>query len=132
MFDHAPGIDVTDDVPADDDRGGVSLLQWGSLATVLASVLVSALSYGPLPNSVRIHWTLGAGEYYGPEFAPTVLVLGLFPVAVGLGALLGWGLAATLSDVEGFETVRPLYTATVLAVLAVLVSTQAIVVWANL
>ncbi len=132
MFDHATPVDSTDAERPDDDRGGGRLLPLGSVAATLASALLSVLAHGLLPGSVRIHWTLGAGEYYGPEFAPTALVLGLFPVAVALTALLGWGLAATLSDVEAFERVRPLYAAAVLSTLTVLVATQAVVVWANL
>lgn len=132
MVDTATAVDTADVEEPDDDRGGGWLLPVGSAAAVLTSVLVSVLASGPLPDSVRIHWTLGAGEYYGPEFAPTALVLGLFPVSVGLAALVGWSVGATLERVDGFDAVRPLYAAAVLSTLTVLVATQAVVVWANL
>lgn len=132
MVDHASAADSTDVAPTDDDRGQGWLLPLGSATAVLASFLVSALTYGPLPESVRIHWTLGLGEYYGPEFAAKPLVLGLFPVAVALTAGVGWAVGTALEDVEGFETVRPLYAATVLGLLGFLVGTQAVLVWANL
>jgi len=55
-------------------------------------VLGSLVAAGLLPDRVRIHWTLGLGWYYGPEFAPTLLVLAVFPVIVGATALGGyWG-----------------------------------------
>lgn len=132
MLDHATSVDSTDVEQPDDDRAEGRLLPLGSVAATLVSALVSVLAYGPLPDSVRIHWTLGAGEYYGPEFAPTALVLGLFPVAVALAALVGWSVGATLERVDGFDAVRPLYAAAVLSTLTVLVATQAVVVWANL
>ena len=132
MTEHACATDSTDSVPADDDRGQGWVLPVGSAVAVLASAVASVLSYGVLPDSVRIHWTLGMGPYYGPEFAPKPVVLAVFPLTVAAVAAVGWGLAVTLNSVEGFETVRPLYVATILGVLAVVVCSQTVVVWANL
>jgi len=132
MTDHAPAVDTTDVTPADDDRGQGWILPVGSALAALTSALGSVLSYGFLPDRVRIHWTFGFGPYYGPEFAPKPLVLAAFPLAVAGTAAVGWGLARALNDVDGFDAARPLYVAVLFGVLGVLLATQAVVYWANL
>jgi hypothetical protein len=109
-----------------------SPLRAGGAVVLLSSIAVSALSFGALPARLRIHWTLGAGPYYGPEFADKAVVLALFPLLVaGLFVGVTW-LAARLDREEAFGTARPLYEWAVLATLAVLVLAQVALVVANL
>ena len=73
----------------DDGTGGSRLLVIGSFCFTLLSSAGSLIAYGMVPDQLRIHWTLGMGPYYGPEFAPTGALLALFPVfvlTVGVGA----------------------------------------------
>jgi hypothetical protein len=116
----------------DESPGGSRLLAVGSLGAVLLSVLGSLVAAAMLPDRVRIHWTLGLGSYYGPEFAPTVLVLAVFPVVVGATALGAYWGAGRLSHSDEFATLRPFYVVTVLGTLTALLATQAVLIAANL
>jgi len=108
----------------DDGSGDGRLLAIGSLGAVLLSAVVSGAAYGLLPDRIRIHWTLGMGPYYGPEFAPTVLVLTGFPLLVAVTALGAYWVGARLGRSEGFAAVRPYYAVAVLGALASLLVTQ--------
>jgi len=108
------------------------VLTGGSLLVVAASVLGSIVSYGMLPARMRIHWTLGAGPYYGPEFAPKLLVLALFPVLVTGGAIVGWWAVRRLRTVEKVVAVRPYDALVVVGTLALLLVGQVAIVLANL
>lgn len=108
------------------------VLTGGSLVVVATSVLGSIVSYGMLPARMRIHWTLGAGPYYGPEFAPKLLVLALFPALVVGGALVGRWAVPRLRTVEEFATVRPYDALAVVGTLVLLFAVQAALVLANL
>jgi uncharacterized membrane protein len=101
----------------------------GALLTLLASIAMGVFAYGVLPNSLRIHW---GGPYYGPEFAPKLLVLALFPVLAGVLFVGLRVIAVQLDRFEEFETVRPIYDWSVVATLLFLVAFQALVVWLNL
>jgi hypothetical protein len=108
------------------------LLAFGSLATVAVSALVSLAGYGLLPSRIRIHWSLGLGPYYGPEFAPTALVLALFPALVAAGALGGrWGIRRLDRDARS-EGVRPYGSLALIGGLTLLVVVQVGLVAANL
>lgn len=77
-----------------DSSSSGRILPIGSLVAVVVSIVGSIVGHGALPAQMRIHWTFGLGPYYGPEFAPTLWILTLFPVltiAVALGA--NWVLA---------------------------------------
>lgn len=108
------------------------VLTGGSLLVVAASVLGSIVSYGTLPARLRIHWTLGAGPYYGPEFAPKLLVLVLFPALVAGGAIVGWLAVRGLRTVEEFDAVRPYDAFVVVGTLVLLLVSQMAVVLANI
>lgn len=72
----------------DGDTDGQRVLTVGTIAALLVSAMESAVGYSLLPAQLRIHWSFG-GPHYGPEFAPTWVVLATFPVlvtGVGLGA----------------------------------------------
>lgn len=106
-------------------------LSVGSLAAVLASSLGSALAAGVAPEVLRIHWTLGAGPYYGPEFAPAWVVLGAFPLLIGGLALVAHRVGALAAGTDSFDPVRPYYAPAVLATLFGLLTAQAALVLVN-
>ncbi len=54
-----------------------------NIGFVLTSVLASAWAVTVFDAAVRIRWHVGEGVYWGPEYAPAILVFGLFPVAIG-------------------------------------------------
>jgi hypothetical protein len=109
-----------------------NLLAGGSLVMVLLSAVGSVIADGMLPEQLRIHWTLGMGPYYGPEFAPTVLILILFPVLIAGTAVLANTLDALLHDTAEFGAIRPYYVVAMLGTLGVLVSSQMLLIVANL
>jgi hypothetical protein len=99
---------------------------------VVVSIAASVLGMRALPERIRIHWSLGAGPYYGPEFAPVETVLALFPVVVAT-LFVGAGLVeASLDGTEEFEPVRPYYEWAAVSTLAVVLGVQLLVVWLNL
>jgi uncharacterized membrane protein len=113
------------------DRSG-SALSLGSLAVVVASAVGSAAAYTVLPERLRIHWTLGTGPYYGPEFAPKSLLLVLFPLLIAGLALVGrWAVARARTIDEGGAT-RPHDALAVLAMLVAVLAGQAVLIVANL
>ncbi|UTF54231.1 hypothetical protein [Natronosalvus rutilus] len=105
-------------------------LSLGGLVIVLASVALSAVSYGRLSDTVRIRWTIGT--YYGPEHAPTLAVLVAFPVSlIGLYAGAQW-LRTWLVRRGAIDEFRLVYDACVLATLSVIVACQFVLVVLNL
>lgn len=115
-----------------DKSGSSRLLAGGSLGIILLSAVGSVIAYGMLPEQMRIHWTLGMGPYYGPEFAPTVLILILFPVLIAGTAVLAYALDALLHDTTEFAAIRPYFVVAMLGTLGVLVSSQMLLIVANL
>lgn len=105
-------------------------LSGGGALIVLLSIVSSGLAYGVLPGSIRIRWTIG-GPHYGPEFAPTWLVLIAFPLVVAACYLGGRWLASRLDDLEDAGPERALFDAAVLLVLLALLCTQVAIVIAN-
>jgi len=99
---------------------------------VVVSIASSVLAMGALPETMRIHWTLGAGPYYGPEFAPTAAVLVLFPVLVAALFVGGCLLGELLDGTAEFEAMRPYYERGAVLTLAAVVAVQFLVVWLNL
>ena len=104
----------------------------GGLALVLVSAAVSLAGVGLLEETMRIRWSVGT--YYGPEHAPTAVVLAAFPilVAVAIGAFRGVAVALERSDGDEFDGTRPYYEVAALTVLLSLVVTQVALVAANL
>jgi uncharacterized membrane protein len=99
---------------------------------MLVSALTSIVGYQMLPAEMRIHWTVGSGPYYGPEFAPTVVVLAAFPVIIGVVALGANWLASKLSHELDDKTDRLAYTISVVGTIAVVLGMQIGLVVANL
>lgn len=114
----------------DSDRVSPTLL--GYLGPVVASVLVSVVGYSLLPGEIQIHWTLGAGPYYGPEFAPTALVLAVFPVLLAGIVLSARWCATRLALAEEPAIVRRLYALAVVGTSLLLLVVQVGLVVANL
>lgn len=129
-----PRLASTDRQPAsgDESPGSSRVLAVANLGAVLLSVLGSLVATGLLPDRVRIHWTLGLGSYYGPEFAPTGFVLTVFPVVVGATALGAYWAANRLCHADEFATLRPFYVVAVLGTLTALLATQAVLITVNL
>lgn len=125
------------------DRGWIERFaptSLGGLLVVLASIVVSFVARGLLPASVRIRWAVGT--HYGPEYAPTLLVLSAFPATIALlyvgFRLLGRRLenagafGAESAETAGGVTVgRFVYETCVLATLCVMVAVQIALVAAN-
>ncbi len=114
------------------ETGGRRPLTLGGAAAVALSVLASGLGYFALPAQLRIHWTLGLGPYYGPEFAPKPLVLIGAPLLVGAVALGLRALDSYFTRDEEYAQFRPLFVALSVGTLAVLVTVQMFLILANL
>jgi hypothetical protein len=103
---------------------------WTGVVLVLVSTAVSVLASGVLPAQMRIRWTIGT--YYGPEFAPTAVVLWAFPIAVA-ATYLGFRVVARYLERAGEPNeARVICEVVTLAVVGLLVLTQVGLVAANL
>lgn len=116
----------------DSGRTTAPVLAAGGIASTALSVLGSVIAYGVLPGTVRIHWRFGSGPFYGPEHAPTAVVLVAFPVMVAGLALGAQRLATSLRDHDAFDRIAPYDTLVALSVLAALLLVQAALIVANL
>ncbi|GAB3674870.1 hypothetical protein [Halopiger thermotolerans] len=103
----------------------------GRIAAVVLSIAGSLVAAGSLPETVRIHWTLGAGPYYGPEYAPTALVVFGFPTLVVALAVGAQRLGVRLRKTGALERFAPYYTLLALTALLLVLVVQAIVLGAN-
>ncbi|USZ70432.1 hypothetical protein [Natronosalvus halobius] len=107
----------------------------GGLVIVLTSVVLSIVSYSHLENTVRIRWTVGTYQHYGPEYISTLLVLVAFPVTVASLYVGARWLKAYLErsdasdDIEGFCTI---YDICVLVTLGTVVVGQFVIIGLNL
>lgn len=111
-------------------RGPIRPTAGGGLVLVLASAVLSVATAGPLGTEMRIRWTVGT--YYGPETAPTAVVLAAFPVLVAIAFLGLRGLAGVLERTGEFDAARGYYELTTLAVLSGVLVTQVAIIAANL
>jgi len=102
-----------------------------SLAALLASIACSIVAFGALPGQVQIHWTAGAGPYYGPEVAPKLLVVTLFPALIATLSAGAYWLGTHLTDDGMSAESRRAYRLAVLGTLGVVLGTQAFVILAN-
>lgn len=130
MTEQLTGVTTDDRTDTETDSTG-PWLTVGGLAATVASVLVSLGGYGLLPARMRIHWSLG-GPYYGPEFAPSWVILVLFPLLVGALALGFYWLGKRVRTVEAFADVRPFVALAAIGTMTVLVATQAFLIVVNL
>lgn len=97
---------------------------------MVISIIISIVSYNALGEMTRIRWTIGT--YYGPEYAPTVAVVAVFPVfVVALYVGFRW-LRRYLEKAKEFESVSPYYEFVTLATLGLVVSVQILLVALNL
>ena len=101
-------------------------------AFVVASIVLSVVSVAALPRTIRIHRSLGAGPYYGPEFAPTGGVLALFPALAAtlvVGTIPSW---TRLDGTAEFEAMRPFCEWGAMPTFAAVMVVQVLVVWLDL
>lgn len=102
-----------------------------SVLVVVVSSIVSALAASVVPSQMRIHWSLG-GTYYGPEFAPAWLLLGMFPLVVAALAVGSHHLKRYLEASGEYDVMRGYYELAVLGVLATLLLVQGVLILLNL
>lgn len=112
-------------------RGVPRSLLGGSVLAVLASLATDLAGLELLGTRMRIHWSLG-GPFYGPEFAPTAVVLGGFTVTVLGVAIVAVMPARAVPPLSEIPLLYRLYTAAVMVGLWSLVAVQAALVLANL
>lgn len=127
---HAVPRTVSDRSDADGEPHPLRPTAWTGALLVLASAAISLVGGGVLPEQIRIRWTVGT--YYGPEFAPALLVMAAFPLFVA-GLFVGLrALARVFERAEELEVGRPLYEGIVLLVLLTVVLGQVGIVVGNL
>ena len=103
----------------------------GALLIAGLTVALGALAYGSVPGRVRVHWTLGAGPYVGPETLPKALGLFVVPSVAVLVLAVLWLLRAAI-DLESDPRGRRYYDLATLLALCLLFAGQAVIVLANL
>lgn len=104
----------------------------GGLVTVTLSLVASIIGYATLPARLRIHWTLMDGPYYGPEFAPTVVVVALFPLAIASIGVGAYWIGTRVHHADEFAGARPYYILGILGMLVTILLTQLVIFIANL
>lgn len=97
---------------------------FGGILLVLSSIVVSATAYGMLASSIRIRWTVGTYYHYGPEYAPTMVVLASFPTLLAVLFVGFRWLRTRLERLDEFDDVQPVYELGVLAVFGMLLAVQ--------
>ncbi|QRV13688.1 hypothetical protein JMJ58_12060 [Haloterrigena salifodinae] len=102
----------------------------GGLALVAVSAAVSLAAAGLLGGTLRIRWSVGT--YYGPEYAPTAIVLAAFPILVAVAVSAFRGGATLLEQTETGSRERGYYELAALSVLLSLLVAQLALVLANL
>lgn len=107
----------------------------GGVALVVVSIALSVASYGSLGSVVRIRWTFGTYQHYGPEYVSTLPVLVAFPVIVAVLYLCAqWILeyVRQSSELERFDEFRTIYDIFVLLILGVVIASQLVIIVLNL
>lgn len=102
---------------------------------VLVSIALSAVSYGYLADTIRIRWTIGTYQHYGPEYVSTLAVLVVFPVAVsGLYAGSRWlkTYLKRAGHIEELSEFRAVYDVCVLLTLGTVIAVQLALIILNL
>jgi hypothetical protein len=103
----------------------------GAALVTALTVALGALGYATLPGRVRVHWSLGAGPYVGPETLPRALGVFVVP-AVAVLTLAGLWLLRGAIGLESAPRARTYYDLGMLVVVAFLFAGQVVVVIANL
>lgn len=104
----------------------------GGLVFVLISVVISALSYGWLGDSMRIRWTVGTHYTVGPDQVSTLILLVTFPVLLTAFYLGFRWLGTYLERIETSLDLVPVYELSVGIALGFLVLVQLGLVLANM
>lgn len=107
----------------------------GGLVLVIASIVLSAVSYGSLAESIRIRWSIGTYQHYGPEYVSATVVLVLFPaLTAGLyvGARRLRAYVERAGHVEKIDEFRAVYDICVLLTLGMVLAVQLAIIILNL
>lgn len=105
-------------------------IKLGYVLGILTSVVLSIAAYRMLGEFVRIRWSIGV--HYGPEYAPALVVLGAFPVAVASLYVGCTWLGRHLKRSDEFEDIQRYYEIAVFGLVTFLVGMQALLIGANL
>ncbi|MFB6361235.1 MAG: hypothetical protein ABEH59_07915 [Halobacteriales archaeon] len=76
---------------------------------------------------MRIHRSIG-GPYYGPDFAPSWVILVLFPLSVGSVAVGSYWLGTRVRIGEDIADVWAIFALAAVGIMVVLVITQAFLI----
>ncbi|MFC4437598.1 MULTISPECIES: hypothetical protein [Natrialbaceae] len=113
----------------------VRLTTLGGLVIALVSVVLSIVSYSHLADTVRIRWTVGTFQHYGPEHISTLPMLVAFPAIVaGLYVGSRW-LETHLErpgEIDDFDEFHAIYDICVLLILGTVVAGQLVIIVLNL
>ena len=107
----------------------------GGLVIVLASTVMSIISYGQLAETVRIRWTIGTYQHYGPEHVSTLFALMTFQVIItGLYIGTQWlrNYLERVGRIEDFDEFRTIYDIGVIVVLGIILGSQIVIIVLNL
>lgn len=98
-----------------------------SLGIVFLSIVTSFVAYGRLGETVRIRWTVGTYPQYGPQHAPTILVLTAFPVILA-GLFLGASALRTYlertQNSQELDRILPILNSCILLILGIVLVSQ--------
>lgn len=93
-------------------------------------VLVSVVAHSALTTSIRIRWSVGT--HYGPEHAPTVAVLVVFPVTLAALYLGSRWFRTYLDRDDELTELGPVYEIGTLAVFGLVLAVQLLLIVLNL
>lgn len=102
----------------------------GGFVFVLVSSLVSVVAHSALTTSIRIRWSVGT--HYGPEHAPTVAVLVVFPVTLAALYLGSRWFRTYLDRDDELTELGPVYEIGTLAVFGLVLAVQLLLIVLNL
>ena len=108
---------------------------FGGLVIALTSAVLSIVSYSHLESTVRIRWTVGTYQHYGPEYISTLLVLVAFPVIVAsiyIGARWLKAYLERSGEIDDAEEFYTIYDICTLVTLGTVVAGQLVIIGLNL
>lgn len=131
----SPSVSTMAENSAPIETGPTRPASLGGLIPVIASIVLSVASFGPLPDTVRIRWTVGVSHHYGPEYVPTVVALVGFPLFVASLYAGAWWLKAHVAragKIEDGDEFNAIYDTGLLVTLGTVVAGQFILILLNL
>lgn len=104
----------------------------GATSLLALAVLVGLLAAPHLPETMRVHWTIGDLPYAGVERLATPVALVLLPLVGGLTYALLRGLTVLPGVREELAEARPVYDAVSVGLVGTVVLFEVILVVLNL